>query len=268
MFKFIAHDDPSGKDLSWIDDVSDQLAVHIALHEYEQAVALVEQAKSIFAIVEADPIAIGLLKIKVEIRTSELNQVLLATLADKNIRKTSVIRVSGWLLRLGQGERARETFLAGRGELLKHRTGEIHFTSQDGGGHANRTSSDSSNSVVEEVAELAFVCFTLIRNTCEWYMAAYKDHQTASGELLVSDELASQTTIQMLNEDCDDDVRFLSFRSMGQLAGRNFCRLVQETSLLHGDVRRGDNSEVSRHRQDPVRHGEYPLQALSGFTRN
>ena len=92
-----------------------------------------------------------------------------------------MVKLSGLLLRLGQGERARETFLSGRGELLKLRTGEIRFSSQ-GDGSASDVSPDSQ-ALIDEIAELAFVCFTVIRNTCEWYMAAYKDHQTASGEL-------------------------------------------------------------------------------------
>ena len=31
------------------------------------------------------------------------------------------------------------------------------------------------------ISELAMVCFTLIKNTCEWYMAAFKDNRMASG---------------------------------------------------------------------------------------
>lgn len=36
------------------------------------------------------------------------------------------------------------------------------------------------------ISELAMVTFTLIKNTCEWYMAAYKDNSMASGEFLSS----------------------------------------------------------------------------------
>lgn len=179
-FAFITSDDPTGKGLSWIDDISDQLAVRIALRDFEEAVGTIEKAKSVFPFVEVDPLAIGLLRAKVEQRSAELCSVLLASLADTGIRKTGVVKISGWLLRLGQGERARETFLSGRGDLLKKRTSDIRFVSQDD--VATITKVVQEQSLVNEVAELAFVCFTLIRNTCEWYMAAYKDHQTASGE--------------------------------------------------------------------------------------
>lgn len=185
VFPFLGSDYPSGKDLGWIDDVSDKLTMHIALHEFEDAIALIEKAKSIFTIISANPLAEQLLRSKVEQRSNEVSTVLLATLSDTSIRKTGVVRTSGWLMRLGQGERARETFLAGRGELLKQRTGEISFTSQNAG-YAAGNEAAAAQALVEEVAQLSFVCFTLIRNTCEWYMAAYKDHQTASCEFALA----------------------------------------------------------------------------------
>lgn len=178
IFPFVTSNDTSGKDLSWIDDIADQLAVHIALREFEEAVSLIEKAKSVLPQVESDPFATQLLQSKLEMRSDELSAVLLTALADTSIRKTGVVNNSSWLLRLGQGERARETFLSGRGALLKKRTGDITFTSQGNGIDSNN--SNYRAALVSEIAQLAFVCFTLIRNTCEWYMAAYKDHQAAS----------------------------------------------------------------------------------------
>jgi hypothetical protein len=40
-------DDPTGKDVSWIGDLSDELAVRIALREFESAVVLVEKGPSV-----------------------------------------------------------------------------------------------------------------------------------------------------------------------------------------------------------------------------
>jgi hypothetical protein len=36
------------------------------------------------------------------------------------------------------------------------------------------------------IGQLAQVCFTGIKNTCEWYMAAFKENLMASGLLLLS----------------------------------------------------------------------------------
>ncbi len=90
---------------------------------------------------------------------------LLNDLSDPSIRKSGVSRTTAWLLRLGQGERARETFLTGRGSLVRRRARQIKF----------------EGDISMYISELAMVCFTLIKNTCEWYMAAFKDNRMASG---------------------------------------------------------------------------------------
>lgn len=80
------------------------------------------------------------------------------------------MRSTAWLLRLNQGERARETFLTGRGTLVRKRTRQIKF----------------EGDISMYISELAMVSFTLIKNTCEWYMAAFKDNRMASGNFSFS----------------------------------------------------------------------------------
>ena len=107
---------------------------------------------------------------KLDQRSSELVSALLQDLADHSIRKSGVIRTTAWLLRLAQGEKARETFLTGRGSLVRKRARQIKF----------------EGDISMYISELAMVCFTLIKNSCEWYMAAFKDNRMASGESLDS----------------------------------------------------------------------------------
>jgi hypothetical protein len=76
------------------------------------------------------------------------------------------VRTTASLLRLGQAERARETFLSGRGTLVRKRVRQIKF----------------EGDVSLYISELAMVSFTLVKNTCEWYMAAFKDNRMASGQ--------------------------------------------------------------------------------------
>ncbi|KAM0788257.1 hypothetical protein ACM66B_001408 [Microbotryomycetes sp. NB124-2] len=158
-------DDPSGKDLSWIDDVSDEMAVSIAIREFESATTLIEKGKKALPQLAADPHASQFFRSKLDARTSELVNVLLHDLGDHSIRKSGVVRITSWLLRLGQGEKARETFLNGRGTLVRKRARQIKF----------------EGDVSLFISELAMVTFTLIKNTCEWYMAAFKDNRMASG---------------------------------------------------------------------------------------
>ncbi|KAM0754770.1 hypothetical protein T439DRAFT_284794, partial [Meredithblackwellia eburnea MCA 4105] len=158
-------DDPTGKDLSWIGDYSDELSVCIAMRMFEEAVVLVEKGKTIVPQIAGDPHASALFRSKLDLRTTELVSALLQDLSDHSIRKSGVIRTTTWLLRLSQGEKARETFLAGRGTLVRRRARQIKF----------------EGDISMYISELAMVCFTLIKNTCEWYMAAFKDNRMASG---------------------------------------------------------------------------------------
>ncbi|GAA5946666.1 hypothetical protein JCM3775_001139, partial [Rhodotorula graminis] len=160
----VGRDDPSGKDLSWIGDFSDELAVSIATREFEDAVVWVEKGKSILPQIAGDAHASQLFRAKLDQRTTELVSALLHDLSDHAIRKSGVVRTTTWLLRLGQGERARETFLSARGRLVRKRARQIKF----------------EGDISMYISELAMVCFTLIKNTCEWYMAAFKDNRMAS----------------------------------------------------------------------------------------
>lgn len=186
-------DDPSGKDLSWIGDVSDELVVHISLRNFEAAVTLIEQgacgdwtcwtgmvlttlffvgmsaARTAIPLVHADANAAALLRSKVDARHGELTAALLEDLRAPGIAKSGVVRHAAWLLRLGEVDRARDVFLAGRAALVKKRVKQIKFEGDIG----------------VYISELAVVVFTLIKNTCEWYMAAFKDNKLASGENVV-----------------------------------------------------------------------------------
>ncbi|GAA5821380.1 hypothetical protein JCM11251_004596 [Rhodosporidiobolus azoricus] len=158
-------EDPTGKDLSWIGDYADELAVNIATRQFEEAVVLVEKGKQVLPQIAGDAHALHLFRAKLDQRSAELISALLNDLSDHAIRKSGVVRTTAWLLRLGQGERARETFLTARGKLVRKRARQIKF----------------EGDISMYISELAMVCFTLIKNTCEWYMAAFKDNRMASG---------------------------------------------------------------------------------------
>lgn len=122
-------------------------------------------AKSILPQLAAHPHISQRFRSKLDDRTDELVSSLLHDLSNPSIRKSGVVRTTNWLLRLGLGERARETFLSARGVLVKRRTRQIKF----------------EGDISMYISELAMVSFTLIKNTCEWYMAAFKDNSMASG---------------------------------------------------------------------------------------
>ncbi|POY72542.1 hypothetical protein BMF94_4368 [Rhodotorula taiwanensis] len=158
-------DSSSLRDLAWIGDFSDELAVAISTRDFETAVALVERGKSILPQISAHSQISHLFRTKLDDRTEDLVTVLLNDLANPAVRKSGVVRTTNWLLRLGLGERAREAFLSARGTLVKRRTRQIKF----------------EGDISMYISELAIVTFTMIKNTCEWYMAAFQDNSMASG---------------------------------------------------------------------------------------
>lgn len=112
-----------------------------------------------------DVVASSLLRTKLDQRVGELTAALLRDLRDPAIGKSGVVASSDWLVRLGEPDRARETFLGGRADVVRRRARQIKF----------------EGDVSLYISELAMVCFTLVKNTCEWYMAAFRDNAMASG---------------------------------------------------------------------------------------
>lgn len=117
-------------------------------------------------LLHADSGTAGSLRLKIDSRSAELSSVLMDDLRASTVGKSAAVKISAWLLRLGDVDRARDTFLAGRATLVKRRVKQIKFEGDIGA----------------YISELAVVVFTLIKNTCEWYMAAFKDNKLASGE--------------------------------------------------------------------------------------
>lgn len=92
---------------------------------------------------------------------------LAADLAYPDIRKSETIRLIHLLVRLGQGQKARDSFLGARKESMLHLVRAIR----------------AEGDISLYISELAVVCFTVIRNTGDWYMTSFKENGMASGEL-------------------------------------------------------------------------------------
>lgn len=160
---------PEQPDLApWLNGVIDELAVHIALREWEEAVALVEEGKRRLA---NRPVSEGPLYLLVEnfnSCASELVNAISAELVSPYQRKATVVLDASLLLRLDKGREARDLLLTARTELLRRRTRQIKY----------------EGDVSLYISELAMLYFTLIKNTGDWYMTAFKDYKMASGTSL------------------------------------------------------------------------------------
>lgn len=96
---------------------------------------------------------------------SELVQAISAELVSPYQRKSMVVRDAALLVRLDKGREARDLLLEARTDLLQRRMRQIKY----------------EGDVSLYISELAMLYFTLIKNTGDWYMAAFKDYRMASG---------------------------------------------------------------------------------------
>lgn len=158
-----------GKDsFKWLSDLSDQVSVSIAMRQWNEAVTLLERGQNTMSSHSNSDNSYRDASIKMQSLTSQLVEAITFDLSSPLLKKSAVVRNVGYLLRLDRGEKAREVFLQSRSDLLKKRSRQIKF----------------EGDVSLYISELALVHFTLIKNTSEWYMSAFKDNRMASGECL------------------------------------------------------------------------------------
>ncbi|KAL4070455.1 hypothetical protein J3A83DRAFT_3205650 [Scleroderma citrinum] len=139
----------SDRDARALSELSDDLTVAIALRDWSRAVTLTESARS-------RPSLAPLI--------AALTSALLDALARPRNKKSTCVELVGHLLRLGAGARARETFLAARGEAIRGYIRAIPFE-----GHVGLY-----------VHDLAVVVFTALKHTADWFLAGFVEHEMTS----------------------------------------------------------------------------------------
>jgi hypothetical protein len=165
------------KDARWVGEFADELTVAIALREWEQAVSLIEQGQShIYALQIYMLMTLPLGKAKLSTTpplaakltplTANLTSALLNTLSLPTNRKSTVVNLISFLLRLNSGPAARSTFLTARTVVMRKHVRAIRFE-----GHIGMYISD-----------LAMVVFTGIKHTADWFLASFKENEVASCE--------------------------------------------------------------------------------------
>ncbi|SNX86315.1 related to EXO84 - exocyst protein essential for secretion [Melanopsichium pennsylvanicum] len=211
----------------WNNDFADQLSVCIALREWDQAVTLIEKGRAVLSTYTSPTTDAASLDLsnKLTQRTAELVNAVSSDFVRQHLKKSSVTRNASYLLRLDQGEKARQLFLDARTELLKKRTRQIKFEGDTG----------------LYISELGMVHFTLIKNTSEWYMSAFKDGRMASGFVQWAWERAEEfgqlfrrqvygVGEEQQGETLVKEVKEISLRLAGQLkeVGLDFSFLLEQ----------------------------------------
>jgi hypothetical protein len=100
--------------------------------------------------------------------TASLTGALLRSLSLPTNRKSTVVNLISFLVRLNAGPAARSTFLDARTEVMRKHVRAIRFE-----GHIGMYIND-----------LAMVVFTGIKHTADWFLASFKENEVASCEFL------------------------------------------------------------------------------------
>ncbi|KAF9072723.1 hypothetical protein BDP27DRAFT_1319865 [Rhodocollybia butyracea] len=147
----------SERDIRWTGEWADELTVAIALRQWDRAVELVEEGKKKLPITPP-------LSAKLPLLTTQLTTAILENLSQTSNRKSAVVALITFLVRLNAGSAARTTFLTMRTQVMRSHVRKIRFE-----GH-----------VGAYVADLAMVYFTGIKHTADWFLASFKENEVAS----------------------------------------------------------------------------------------
>jgi len=149
--------DGKKQDFRWVEGQIDELDIDIALQNTEVAVDKVEKLRDIEKGLKNHSIAQELVAVKVDERAANLAVVLCRELTDKPSFLESTKTTTALLIRLGFEDRAREVYLAVRGDTLTKRQRQCVF---DGDLH-------------KYIFSISYVYFTMIKNTVLIFQASF-----------------------------------------------------------------------------------------------
>lgn len=111
-----------------------------------------------------DPPTATLLRQKLAPLQVALQEALCDDLSSSTLRRSGAIQLVAFFYRLGQADVARSTFLNARTEILRRRARTIKF----------------EGDISLYIGELAVVSFMGVKNTTDWFTAAFRENGMAS----------------------------------------------------------------------------------------
>lgn len=149
--------DGKQQNLRWVEGQIDELDIDIALQNLDISVDKVEKLRGIADKLKNNTIAQELILVKVNERAAKLAAVLCRELVDTPSFVESTKHTTGLLIRLGFEDRARDVYLAARGDTLTKRQRQCIF---DGDLH-------------KYIFSISYVYFTIIKNTVVIFQASF-----------------------------------------------------------------------------------------------
>ncbi|KAI9142321.1 hypothetical protein BKA69DRAFT_272200 [Paraphysoderma sedebokerense] len=152
-------------DIKWLMDLLDDLDVFIAHREFDEAVDAVTKAKALLSSLPSETQRTMQFRRQLDIRVQKLSKVISIDLANPQLNKSNVKMNINRLLKLELHDQARTIFLNARSAIIKQRVRQLKFEGE----------------ISSYISELAFVVFTLIKNSCDWYNSSFREPGMASG---------------------------------------------------------------------------------------
>ncbi|KAK5321616.1 exocyst complex component exo84 [Exophiala xenobiotica] len=149
--------DGKQQDFRWVEGQIDELDIDVALQSTQVAVDKIEKLRNIAKGLKNNSIAQELIAVKLDDRAANLAAVLCRELVDKPSFVDSTKSTTALLIRLGFEDRAREVYLATRGDTLTKRQRQCVF---DGDLH-------------KYIFSISYVYFTMIKNTVLIFQASF-----------------------------------------------------------------------------------------------
>ncbi|RKP35765.1 hypothetical protein BJ085DRAFT_17977 [Dimargaris cristalligena] len=148
-----------------LEQIRDDLDVHIAHREFDRAVQLIEASKVLVAqSTELSPQVQALLQ-DTKKHQGDLMSWIISDLSLPNASKARMIQCVQWLVKLDQTVDAKNVFLAARSATIRQRARQLKL----------------EGSTERHIKELAVVFFYLVRNTCGWYAECFQEPALTSG---------------------------------------------------------------------------------------
>ncbi|KAI5463259.1 Cullin repeat-like-containing domain protein [Mariannaea sp. PMI_226] len=119
--------DGNQQNLRWVESQMDELDIDIALQRFEPAVARVEKLKGLARGLKNNAVAQDFINFKVEERCAKLANMTVRELEMTHNDLTKTRRNVSWLTRLGFDDKARESYLAARSNIIHKRTRQCIF---------------------------------------------------------------------------------------------------------------------------------------------
>lgn len=113
--------DGKQQNLRWVEGQMDELDIDIALQGFEPAVARVEKMNGLARGLKGNTVAQDFINFEVEARCGKLAGMIIKQLEATHNQQNKTKRNLSWLARLGYEDRAREAYLAARGDTIHKR---------------------------------------------------------------------------------------------------------------------------------------------------